>query len=86
MRKKLEQIVATHGSLLQHVIAVEEMGELQKEVTKFIRGKGNIDHLIEEIADVQIMLWQLMVMHDITDEEVEREIAFKVDRTLGGIE
>lgn len=86
MRKKLEQIVATHGSLLQHVIAVEEMGELQKEVTKFIRGKGNIDHLIEEIADVQIMLWQLMVMHEISDEEIEREIEFKIDRTLGGIE
>lgn len=38
---------------------IEECAELQKEVTKLLRGKERLHKLIEEIGDVEIMLTSL---------------------------
>lgn len=38
------------------VITMEECSELQKELSKHIRGKGNYDNTCEEIADVLITI------------------------------
>ena len=38
------------------VIAMEEMSELQKEISKCLRGKGNRSDLLQEMADVYICL------------------------------
>lgn len=38
------------------VIAMEEMSELQKEISKCLRGKGNSSDLLQEMADVYICL------------------------------
>ncbi len=45
---------------LQYVVAVEEMAELTKELTKKLRGKINYGKMAEEIGDVQIMTSQLI--------------------------
>lgn len=42
----------------------EEMAELQKELCKHARGKENRAQIAEEIADVQIMLEQMELLHD----------------------
>lgn len=52
------------GADLQQIVAIEECSELQKELTKAIRGKGNFDSLAEEIADVEIMLEQIKLIYD----------------------
>lgn len=36
----------------QIIVAIEEMSELQKELCKYKRKSGNIEHIAEEIADV----------------------------------
>ena len=48
--KKLRE---QNGDSAQLVVAVEELSELTKEITKCLRNKGNIDHLAEEVADVE---------------------------------
>lgn len=48
--KKYPQLVP------QHVYLLEELAELQKEVTKDQRNKGDMDHIKEEIADVMCTL------------------------------
>ena len=40
--KKLRE---QNGDSAQLVVAVEELSELTKEITKCLRNKGNIDHL-----------------------------------------
>jgi NTP pyrophosphatase (non-canonical NTP hydrolase) len=60
----LKKAIDTYSPMLQSVVAMEEMGELIQEISKDLRGKGDIDHLAEEIADVQIMLDQLAIIHD----------------------
>lgn len=59
--------ISRWGKLLQSVVAMEEMAELTKEISKVIRGSGDIANLTEEMADVYIMLRQLEIMHDISD-------------------
>lgn len=53
-----------YGIRNQSIIAIEEMSELQKELTKLLRGEceNRIDHISEEMADVYIMLEQLEIL------------------------
>lgn len=60
-------------------IAIEEMSELTKELCKYKRGQGNIDHIAEEIADVFIMLGQMEIAFT-CDELVNDWIDTKTDR------
>ena len=55
------------------VIAIEECSELQKEITKIIRKKGDLTNLAEEIADVEIMLEQLKLIFRIHDKVIEQK-------------
>ena len=50
------------GMEAQMNVAIEEMSELTKELCKAIRGQGSIPNISEEIADVKIMLEQLVNM------------------------
>ena len=52
------------GAGMQTVMVFEEMAELQKELCKHARGTDNRAGIAEEIADVLIMLDQMMVLHD----------------------
>ena len=51
--------VQVNGLDKQLIVALEEFSEVQKEICKFLRGKGSVANLAEEIADATIMLEQL---------------------------
>ena len=72
--------IRKNGKPMQTVVAIEEMSELQKELTKHIRGKGDRENLIEEVADVLIMVTQIQLMYYIPDDEVEKVMHFKLNR------
>lgn len=48
----------------QTMMVMEEMAELQKKLCKHARDKENRAQIAEEIADVQIMLEQMELLHD----------------------
>ena len=52
------------GKEAQTVMVFEEMAELQKELCKSLRGQDNRGYIAEEIADVRIMLDQMVILHD----------------------
>lgn len=56
--------LSTYGAEAQTLMVMEEMSELQKELCKHARGKDNQLSIAEEIADVLIMLDQMMILHD----------------------
>ena len=65
------------GKEPQMLQVIEEMSELTKEILKNInRKKDNIAELIEETADVEIMLEQLKCCYNIKDK-VEK---YKADK------
>ena len=57
----------------------EEMAELQKELCKEARGENNTDAIAEEIADVKIMLEQMIILHNCKDM-VEMQMKRKLQR------
>lgn len=55
------------GQKMQATVAIEEMSEVVKEITKMLRGELDRKHMAEEIADATIMLEQLRNMLNIND-------------------
>lgn len=65
----------------QLIVAIEELSELQKELCKTLRGNINKENIIEELADVYIMLDQVKIYFSITSNEVKEMIDKKIERT-----
>ena len=61
-RRVFGRAIDQFGHEAQQKMLVEEMSELTKEVCKMWRGRTNLDHLAEEIADVEICIEQLKLM------------------------
>ena len=75
-----KQAIKTYGEHAQKLMAIEEMSELTKEICKDFRGKLNREHLIEELADVTITIDQLMIMYEISGNELQQMCEKKVER------
>ena len=65
----------------QIIVAIEELSELQKELCKALRNKSNYDNIVEEIADVEIMLEQMKIYFEISEDEIEEMKEIKTKRT-----
>lgn len=70
-------------------VAIEEMSELTKELIKYKRSKihfrerqaSSRDHVVEEISDVLFMIEYLKKIFNISEEDLQAEIAAKARRT-----
>lgn len=78
--KIIKRAINTYGKKMQITVAMEELSELIKELSKHLRGEHNKEHIIEEIADVEIMISQLKIILNIKDIEIDNEILFKLNR------
>lgn len=58
----------------------EELAELQEAICKALDGRDTAVHVAEEIADVEIMLHQMMELFDISNIVVEQVKAAKLKR------
>lgn len=65
----------------QLVVAIEELSELAKELCKVLRGLYDEDNVIEEIADVYIMLEQMKIYFGVDDNKLNEMIDYKINRT-----
>ena len=68
MTETCKAALETWGSVSQINMVFEEMSELQKELCKNLRGKANALCIAEEIADVQIMLEQMIILYNCRGE------------------
>ena len=83
--KELTKIINHYGHLNQKIVAMEEFDELGQAVAKDLRGDGDRDNLVEEIADCEIMLTQLRIIYGL-GESVEVIKKLKIERQLKRIE
>ena len=58
------------------------MSELTKEVCKDLRGELRRHNIVEEFADVFICLNNLKLMYNITDEEIQEWVNYKIERQI----
>lgn len=76
--------IAHYGHENQLIIAMEECAELAQAVSKALRSKENTvenkTHLAEEIADVLIMIENIKLIFNISDEGIQDWICLKQKR------
>ena len=77
-----QAVLSDNGLSHEELICLEELSELQKEITKHLRGKGNMRDLVEEMADVYNCLKTLQTGMFISDREINEAITEKSDRYL----
>lgn len=79
--KIIKDIVNKYSKEEQVMQTIEEMSELTKELIKNInRNKENETEIILEIADVEIMLAQLILIYDIDPDKLQGAIEYKLLR------
>ena len=85
-RNNLLFIINCHGTKSQEDVAIEEMAELQKAILKHRRNAGveTMAEIIDELADVEIMMEQLKIIYSCYTEVEERK-AYKIGREIGRI-
>ena len=78
-----ERNIQYHGIEQETTIAMEECSELIKAISKCKR-YGCVDkyrdNLIEEIADVLIIINELQLIYDISNNDIENIKKYKMDR------
>ena len=78
-----ERNIQYHGIEQETTIAMEECSELIQAISKCKR-YGCVDkyrdNLIEEIADVLIIINELQLIYDISNNDIENIKKYKIDR------
>ena len=80
--KAYELFLNAWGKTPQMIMVLEETAELQKEITKNLRGRDNIESIIEEVADVEIMLEQLKLIFEINQVVIDYQKEQKIRRAI----
>lgn len=62
------------------IIIMEELAELQQELSKALRGKGDRMSLIEELADTYLGVKYTQEIFDISDETLAKAVNVKLNR------
>lgn len=75
----LKVIADFYGIDSQKNVLVEEMAELTQAIMKATRKPIDMPNMVEEIADVEIMLYQIKYLLGINTDNA---IDYKVDRQL----
>lgn len=88
MNGKLKMIINHYGVNAQQRQLVEEVFELQEAIIQYEKPRRyhSKEHIAEEIADVMVMLKQFQLYYDISTEEIEKIMQYKVDRQIKRIE
>lgn len=81
-RKELYKKILNNYGDAQIIVAIEELSELQKELCKSLRSNYNYGNIVEEIADVEIMLEQMKIYFEINEDEIEEMKEIKIKRTI----
>ena len=80
--RKIAEILGPYSPEAQTIKAIEELAELQAELAKLLIKQGSREAMKNELADVFIMITQLMAIFDVDPAELDAEVAFKLDRQI----
>lgn len=66
------------------IVVIEELSELIKAVSKINRCHNNkhLKNLMEEIADVRIVIERIMCKYNIKENDIDKLVVFKINRFI----
>lgn len=82
--KIYDEAIEFFGVTSQKIMVIEEMSELTKELCKELRNRGDIEHIADELADVEITLAQIKKIYNI-HQMVEEHKEYKLQRLENSI-
>ncbi len=82
-RKKCGKVIRVYPKQHRLLIAMEELNELSQAISKYIR-YGDIEPLLEEYADVEVVLEELRQLFGIKKKDIDKRCAKKLYRALEG--
>jgi NTP pyrophosphatase (non-canonical NTP hydrolase) len=80
-RKLAEEVFELQDAITTHEL--KQSVEYEIPLTELV---GTKEHITEEIADVCVLLRQFMAYYDITQEDVNDIMLYKIGRQIGRIE
>lgn len=87
MKEKEKEIIEYYGVMPQLKHLQGEMFELTEAVINYENEmtKANLSHIIEELADVQVMVDQLKTYYKVSNSDLNKEMEYKVNRQINRI-
>lgn len=86
-RNEIVKTVVEHrGIETTGIICMEEMAELQQQISKYLRGCGDRVCLLEEMADVYICLKYIGKVFEIHPDQILKAIDVKLLREKGRLD
>lgn len=87
MKRALSKIIDHYGETNQHEKAKEELQELIEAIDDYMKlpTPENRFHLIDEMADVEVMLEQLKIIN-VCRDEVAGRVIYKIRRQMERME
>lgn len=83
---KAMHIVYVYGSKAQMLKCCEELSELEAAILKYINKEGkNTDEVLDEMADVYIMLEQMKSIFPFGENVLDDRINYKLNRQMDRI-
>ena len=76
----VKHLIEKYGAENQPVVCIEELSELQKELCKYMRGKGDKAHITEEITHVLITTSVIIELLNIDKEEIQKNVIQKIEQ------
>lgn len=80
-----KQALVKWGQDKQLIHVVQELTELSLALQQYRYGKATVSEVKTELADVHIMLQQVMLIFDVTNEELAELIDVKLDKLEVGL-
>ena len=78
-----ELALAIYGREKQIRKTLEELAELSVELHHALDGRGDNENILEEMADVEVMLSQMKILYGQTDGWKEKKLARLEERIHG---
>lgn len=86
MKNEFWKIIEFYGVNHQQRKLMEELFELQEAIIVQEKCRDlEPKHVIEELADVMVLLKQFQVLYGIDDKEIEEVMQYKINRQIGRI-
>lgn len=82
-RRELTEIVKHYGIEHQLKKLHEEVFELTEAILRASKGRREV---LEEFADVQVLLAQIKIWYDLEDQDIKNCFWYKVDRQITRME
>ena len=76
----LKNAISAFGADAQITKLCEECAELMTAVIHRRAGRDTNDHVAEEMADVTLMMVQMRIIFGISEEDIDKWMAYKLER------